>query len=287
MKTVLDQDLAAKVQFLASNGVLVPGETPVARETHMSWVFLTRAFVFKLKKPVRQPYLDFSTCAMREAACREELRINQRLSAGVYLRLARITRIAGDGFELDGTGSVEDWLVVMRRLDDRLMLDKRLAEGASLSSAIEKLADVLASFYLSAPSDFLIPEAYVERFRKQFRLDRSVIAQSHFRIDHARAKAILDLLDQRLEAFEPLLRERVASGCIIEGHGDLRLSMSGLATLSASSIAWNSIATCVWSTRSTSSHSSAWNVRLSERIGLDRSLSDRRRRSCRAQPQRT
>jgi aminoglycoside phosphotransferase family enzyme len=222
MKAVLDQDLAAKVRFLASPGVLVAGEVPVARETHMSWVFLTQAFVFKLKKPVRQPYLDFSTCALREAACREELRINQRLAPEVYLRLARLTRNTDGALTLDGAGPAEDWLVVMRRLDDRLMLDKRLREGASLSPAIEVLADTLTKFYLSALADSLTPEAYVGRFRTQFQLDRSVIVQSRFRIDHARAEAILDRLDARLEAMETSLQDRVASGCVIEGHGDLR-----------------------------------------------------------------
>jgi aminoglycoside phosphotransferase family enzyme len=222
MKTAFDQDLAAKVQFLASAGALVPGETPTARETHMSWVFLTQGFVFKLKKPVRQPYLDFSTCAQREAACREELRINQELAPGVYLRLERITRDADGAFEIGGTGPAEDWLVVMRRLDDRLMLDKRLREGATLSPAIKRLADMLARFYNSAPADSLTPDAYVERFRKQFQLDRSVITQARFRIDHVRAETVFDLLDKRLAALESLLRQRIGSGCVVEGHGDLR-----------------------------------------------------------------
>ena len=60
-------------------------------ETHMSWVFIAGDLVYKLKKPVRFPYLDFSTCDRREAACRAELAINQRLAPHVYLRVVPLT----------------------------------------------------------------------------------------------------------------------------------------------------------------------------------------------------
>jgi aminoglycoside phosphotransferase family enzyme len=110
----------------------------------------------------------------------------------------------------------------MRRLDDRLMLDKLLEQGSSLSPAIRKLAELLIRFYGSAPSDSLTPDAYVKRFRDQFRLDRSVVGEPRFRIDHALAKAVLERLDVQLAALDSALRSRVAAGCIIEGHGDLR-----------------------------------------------------------------
>jgi aminoglycoside phosphotransferase family enzyme len=222
MKPGLNQDLEAKVRFLASAGGLVPGETPIARETHMSWVFLTQQLVFKLKKPVRHSFLDFSTRELREAACREELRINQVLAPGVYLRLARLTRNAEGSFALDGAGPAEDWLVVMQRLDTRLMLDKRLSEGPALRPAIEGLADLLMRFYASASPDALTPDSYSDRFRGQFAEDRSVISQPCFRIDHQRAAAVLDRLDSQLRALGGALCDRIASGCVIEGHGDLR-----------------------------------------------------------------
>ena len=79
--------LADKVAFLiqASTNGLGMREAVVLRETHMSWVFLAGDRVYKLKKPVRFPYLDFSTLAQREAACRAELKLNRRLARDVYL----------------------------------------------------------------------------------------------------------------------------------------------------------------------------------------------------------
>jgi aminoglycoside phosphotransferase family enzyme len=61
-----------KVAFLSGPGAYPhPAEGLIRKETHMSWVFLAGESVYKLKKPVRFPYLDFSTLARREAACRE------------------------------------------------------------------------------------------------------------------------------------------------------------------------------------------------------------------------
>jgi hypothetical protein len=78
--------LEQKVEFLSRSSAYPQPATGVARrETHMSWVFLAGNRVYKLKKPVRFPYLDFSNLDRREAACRAELRLNRRLAPDVYL----------------------------------------------------------------------------------------------------------------------------------------------------------------------------------------------------------
>ena len=43
------------------------------RETHISWVILTRKSAWKIKKPVSFGFLDFSTLAQRKHFCEEEL----------------------------------------------------------------------------------------------------------------------------------------------------------------------------------------------------------------------
>lgn len=78
--------LRDKVHFLSRRYVYPESAATIAtRETHMSWVFLVGDKAYKLKKPVRFPYLDFSSVAKREAACRAELRLNRRLAQDVYL----------------------------------------------------------------------------------------------------------------------------------------------------------------------------------------------------------
>jgi aminoglycoside phosphotransferase family enzyme len=88
--------LAEKVAFLSRPEAYPGRPSPVlTRETHMSWVFLAGDRVFKLKKPVRYPFLDFSTPAAREAACREEVRLNARLAPGIYRGLMVLQWRAG------------------------------------------------------------------------------------------------------------------------------------------------------------------------------------------------
>ena len=86
--------LDAKVSFLSRPDAYqpAPGEV-VCRETHMSWVFLAGDRVYKLKKPVRFSYLDFSTLARREAACRAELRLNRALAPDIYLDVLPLVEI--------------------------------------------------------------------------------------------------------------------------------------------------------------------------------------------------
>jgi aminoglycoside phosphotransferase family enzyme len=188
----------------------------------MSWVFLTKDRVFKLKKPVRFSYLNFSTPAAREAACKEELRINQVLAPDVYLRVAALTRAANGRYALDGVGQTHDWLVVMRRLPAADMLDARLRSGGLTREQVEKLVPVLAGFYADAPSGDIGPDEYVNRFHRQLELDREIVLAAHFSIDHERATAMMEGLGNALERLASKLRARVEAGRIIEAHGDLR-----------------------------------------------------------------
>ena len=82
-------------------------------ETHISWVFLTDKFAYKLKKPVRFDFLDFSTPQLRRAACDEEVRLNRRLAPHVYLGVIPITTQRGK-LHLGGEGTPVDWVVQMQ-----------------------------------------------------------------------------------------------------------------------------------------------------------------------------
>jgi aminoglycoside phosphotransferase family enzyme len=53
-------------------------------ETHISWVFLTGEWAYKVKKPVALGFLDFTTLESRRHFCHEELRLNRRLAPNIY-----------------------------------------------------------------------------------------------------------------------------------------------------------------------------------------------------------
>src|SRR5690348_10060399 len=113
-----------KVAFL-SRPESYPGHVELVerKETHMSWIFLTEMHVWKLKKPVRTDYSDFSTVEARRHNASNEVRLNRRLTKDVYLGVVPLALASGGSLRLGGDGEAVDWLVVMRRLPANRMLD--------------------------------------------------------------------------------------------------------------------------------------------------------------------
>src|SRR3990172_2976084 len=123
-----------------------PGSVEVV-ETHISRVFLTDRYAYKLKKPVRFEFLDFSTPELRHRACLEELRLNRRLAADVYLAVLPITQTLDGLLELNGQGSPVDWVVQMRRLPAEKALDVLLRKRRLLPESAQSIAAHLTNFY--------------------------------------------------------------------------------------------------------------------------------------------
>ena len=201
------------------------GVSPVeVIETHMSWVFLAGEQVLKLKKPVRYPFLDFSTLAAREACCREEVRLNQRLAPGVYRGLMVLEERDGhlvlrEEGEAPG-GRTVDWLVWMKRLPREQMLDRRLALGRVEPAEVDALVDVLGAFYRDAlriPPD---PAAYCARFEREHAVDRELLLRPQFQVPGA--APALDRFERALTQGRGLVQARAGQGRIVDGHGDLR-----------------------------------------------------------------
>ena len=96
---------------------------PEIVQTHISTVLLGEDRVFKMKRPVRLPYLDFSTRDQRLAMCEREIALNRRFSPGLYLGLRRVTRERDGGLALDGAGDLVEAVVEMRRFPDDCLFD--------------------------------------------------------------------------------------------------------------------------------------------------------------------
>lgn len=214
--------LDEKVFFLSRPEAYAARPESVARrETHMSWVFFAGERVFKLKKPVRFPYLDFSTLARREAACRAELRLNRRLAPAVYLDVQPLT-INERGLEIGGCGAVVDWLVVMRRLDDARMLDRGVVDGWIAETEVDELSRTLARFYRGAHRIARRPAAHLSQWRRHIAINRRVLTLSDSGIPHGFVRRI-DRAQRRFLALrQGVLADRVRTGALVDGHGDLR-----------------------------------------------------------------
>lgn len=136
---------AETVAFLMQHG-----DEPVAMvRTHISLVFLA-ARAFKLKRAVRFPYLDFSTAALRLAACKVELALNRRTAPTLYLGVRRITREADGRLMFDGPGTLVDAVVEMRRFDEDGLFDRMAQRGALNAGLMTELAHSLAGFHAAA-----------------------------------------------------------------------------------------------------------------------------------------
>lgn len=214
-----EEALAGKVAALVSPGVLAAAGAE-ARETHMSFVFLTQDRVFKLKKPVRAARLDFTTLAARERFCRIELELNRRLAPNVYLDVLPLTRGPDGILRVAGAGCVVDWLVEMVRLPDDRMLDNTILAGRVTRAQIDALADVLARFFAAAPRAAASPEDHVARFSEEQAANRALLLR--FACDIPTIAHVVDACDRTLVEATPDLLARAREGYVVDGHGDLR-----------------------------------------------------------------
>ena len=192
------------------------------KETHISWVFLTDRFAYKLKKPVRFEFLDFSSPEARRLACEEELRLNARLARGVYLRVLPITATADGKLSLDGRGMPIDWVVKMRRLPEESLLDALIARGAVTTAQIDELATFLAKFYYGLSPLTTEARAYRQTLEAHVRANRGELLSAEHALDASLTKRVHAAQLRFLFAESEQLESRVCDGRIVEGHGDLR-----------------------------------------------------------------
>ena len=193
-------------------------------ETHISWVLLAGAYAYKIKKPVRFGFLDFSTFEARRHFCEEELRLNRRLVAQLYVDVVGIHAGLG-GPSLSGHGPVIEHALKMRRLPGNALASERLARGMLDGSHLARLARRLAAFHGDAPSARAdTPYGSAERVRGDALRALSALGASAAAVDApacTRLRRWIELESMRLGTRWSQRRE---AGRVREGHGDLHLA---------------------------------------------------------------
>lgn len=216
-------ELRAKVAFLSSPASYP--EQPAAVEvvqTHMSCVFLTDRHAYKLRKPVRYAFLDFSTPDARRADCEAELQLNRRLAPDVYLELVPLVATRDGRLSLGDDGAVVDWLVKMRRLPARLMLDHAIRDGSVTPEAVRRFARVLAEFYRRAEPVVLDGAEHRRRLELDIEASRRELARPEYGLAPRLVEEVGAALSNALAHQARALERRIAQRRIVEGHGDLR-----------------------------------------------------------------
>ncbi len=196
------------------------GGAPVERvDTHAAMVFLAGDLAYKVKRAVSFPYMDFSTLALRRAACEKEVQINRRTAPDVYLGTCPIARGAEGELELDGEGEVIEWAVRMRRFDQSGLFDRLAQSGRLTPELLLGLAEAVAAFHASAEpaperaaeTAWLIDEN-AEEFAERPEL---------FPADQVEALTLASRA--ALGEIAGLLEARKARGLVRHCHGDLHL----------------------------------------------------------------
>ncbi|MEY3051748.1 MAG: hypothetical protein RLY31_1533 [Bacteroidota bacterium] len=189
--------------------------------THASWVLLIGDYAYKIKRPVRYSFLDYTTLALRKAACEAEVRLNRRLT-DIYLDVAPVVRTADGRIRIGGPdGEIIDYAVRMVRVDPDRQMDVLLDRGAVTTGEVRMLAARIAAFHQAADISY---EPYDQaRLLADFADLETAAAPLAAGIPgvDTRIRAWTGLVEQAIPPLAARFRERVAAGFVRDGHGDL------------------------------------------------------------------
>ncbi|HEY6082659.1 MAG TPA: hypothetical protein VIU45_04320 [Chitinophagaceae bacterium] len=116
-------------------------------ETHISWVFICDRFVYKIKKPIRYSFLDFSTLEKRKYYCEREIKLNRRLTNEMYLDVQPIRAISGKFYVGNQSGEIIDYAVRMRKMDRSRQMNILLVNNKVTTADMWNLAEKIAGFH--------------------------------------------------------------------------------------------------------------------------------------------
>ena len=197
------------------------------KETHISYVFLTDDYVYKLKKPVDFGFLDFRLKRARKGYCILEKELNERFSDGIYLDVLKIAR-QGNDFKLlpyQSTLLTVDYVVKMKRIPDEDFLSNRIEKGLIDIDKAKTIGKQIAERFKNISTPFeqaeefggfeLIKQNCEENFTQTEKYTDGLIDKDKFNFIK---KATLSFIEKNAD----FLKQRVKDGFVKDGHGDLR-----------------------------------------------------------------
>jgi aminoglycoside phosphotransferase family enzyme/predicted kinase len=220
---VMNRDMASLVEAL-SHPEAYPDDTGTIEvvETHISWIFLTETWAYKVKKPLNLGFLDFSTLQKRHHYCNEELRLNRRLCPELYISVVPVVSSANT-FLVDADGEIVDYAVKMVRFDRDMELDRMLSGKLLKEEHIDTLSGMIAGFHTSlsaapAESGFGHPDNLIKPIMHNFNSMEPVASNEDELqlLEFLKAWSIKE--HQRLY---PLFLQRKSGGFIRQCHGDM------------------------------------------------------------------
>src|SRR3972149_1616043 len=190
-------------------------------QTHISFVFLTRNYVYKVKKAVDFGFLDFTTLEKRRFFCEKELELNRRLCGDMYLEVVPINR--SNVIKIKGEGETVEYAVKMKRIPQEKMLSRLLEENKVDEKLVGRIAKTIADFHSKAETNKRISEfgslAIIEtNWKENFEQTEEFIGKS---ISLKDFKQIQERVEDFLKRNTSLFEKRIADGRVRDCHGDI------------------------------------------------------------------
>jgi uncharacterized protein len=214
-----------EIHKLISAGTFPEGlSQPELVETHISWILLCNNYVFKIKKPIQYSFLDFSTAEKRKHCCEKEIRLNRRLTNGIYVDVLPVAFLQGQYIiaERPEPGSeIIDFAVRMRKVNRSRQMDVLLLNNKVEKDDIFKLAKKIAAFHKSTAviykKDFRQMKIEFNDLEKEKEfLSNNINIDTLQVIDHA-----IDVSNKFLASHQLHFSKRLKAGFYRDCHGDL------------------------------------------------------------------
>jgi len=207
----------------------LPGENELSSawsviETHISWVLFNEQYAYKIKKPVKLNFLDFSTLERREFFCREELRLNRRLAPELYLDVVPITG-TNHHPQFGGTGTPIEFAVKMASFSQEALLGRKLMQQRLSPRHIDELAQLVAEFHskievVTEDASLGTPESIRQLLEETF---QSIITRTNAGRRRAQIERLRAWCQREFDRRQDDFRDRKRHGFVRECHGDMHL----------------------------------------------------------------
>jgi hypothetical protein len=217
---MLTEDQSDVVAFLSDSGTYGLAGEVEAIETHISRIFLVGDRAFKMKRAVKLPYVDFSTAALRRAACEKEVEFNTPGAPGLYLGIREIRRAPDGALGFGGEGRLVDGVVEMVRFDQAQLADRMALAGQLTPKLMTDIARMIARFHDAAP--VVHAGGGAANIAAVLSINEAGFATSHVFGTEEVQELSLKFRD-RLAVHAARLDRRETAGKVRRCHGDLHL----------------------------------------------------------------
>lgn len=193
-------------------------------ETHISWVLLADHYAFKIKRPVKFSFLDFSTLEKRKFFCEKEVELNRRLAPEMYLDVLPVNQYNQIvDKDVADEENIKDYAVKMKRMNNSKEMDKMLLNDQVNESHLDKIAQKVSAFHQKTR---IVKNAFdTNGFQREFAAIEKILSHEQHHELHGewgeQVKHCIEKSNHYLNVNRSFFNERIINDFQRDCHGDL------------------------------------------------------------------